>query len=71
MRVKLAVCVDIHRNYAVMVSMHSRCGRILDLVDIEQYRTSLVDFGSQDSLPRLTSTHLYQKQTFGGETRAC
>ena len=44
MRVKLTVCVDIHRNYAVMVSMHSRCGRTLDLVDIEQYRTSLVDF---------------------------
>lgn len=27
-----------------MVSMHSRCGKILDLVDIERYRTSLVDF---------------------------
>lgn len=44
MRVKLTVCVDIHRNYSVMVSMHSRCWKILDLVDIERHRTSLVDF---------------------------
>lgn len=47
-----------HDNYAVMVSMRSRCRETLDLVDIEQYCTSLVDFGS------LPSTHLYQKRFF-------